>query len=108
MDADIGALAREGRRHVVNVSAATIAVYDRAHRKAILDNGDIDYRLNVGIRIAVRGHSVAAFYVAFRTIQLRLVGDVADNSRLGSRPEQSALRALENLDPIEIGRVNVE
>src|SRR5205807_2789159 len=41
-------------------------------------------------------------------IELRLVGDVADDTGLGARAEESPLRPLEHLDTLQIRRVHIE
>ena len=46
--------------------------------------------------------------VAFGLVELRLVGDVADHARLGARAEKRALRTLQHLDALQVGRVDVE
>jgi len=41
-------------------------------------------------------------------IQLRFVGDVADGAGLGARTEQRSLRTLQDLDAIQVRRIDVE
>ena len=94
--------------HVVDVAAAAVVVDHRAHRQRVGDQRQVQHRGHVGIRIAVGGHSVAGGDVGLRDIELRLVGDVADDPCLGSCTEQCALRALQNLDSIQVRGIDIK
>ena len=108
MDADVGILAREGGRHVVDVTAAMIVIDHPAGRHGALDQWQVQDRRQVGIRVAAGGRAIAGLHVALGHVQFRGVGDVADHTRLGSRAEQRPLRTLENLDAIQVRGVDVQ
>ena len=108
VDADVVGAAREGGRHVVDVATAVIVVDHRTHRHGVFDQRQVQHRSHIGIRIAVRGPAVAALDAALGDVELRLVGNVADHAGLGAGAEQRSLRALEYLDAIQIGGVDVE
>ena len=58
--------------------------------------------------VAVRGRRVAGVHRRLGHVELRLVGDVAQYARLRAGAEQRALRALEDLDALQVGGVDVE
>jgi translation elongation factor EF-1beta len=85
-----------------------VVVNHAAYGKGALDQRQVQHRGHIGIRIAVGGHAVARLDVAFGDVELRLVGDVADDAGFGTGAEQRALRAFQNLDAVEVGGVDVE
>ena len=108
VDTDVGVLARERRRNVVDVAATVIVVDDRAQRHRVGDEGQVEDRLHVGVRVTVGRDAVAGLERALRLVELGLVRDVPDHAGLGTGAEQRALRPLEHLDAVEIGRIDVE
>ncbi len=56
----------------------------------------------------MRGRRITRIDVTFGHVDFRLVGDVAHHSGLCTGAEQCSLRALEHLDTLDIGRVDVE
>ncbi len=62
----------------------------------------------IGVRIAAAGEAVAAGDAALGDVQLGLVGDVADGSRLGAGAEQRALRSLQHFNALHVGRVYIQ
>src|SRR5450631_1843451 len=56
----------------------------------------------------MRGRAVTGFHVPLGHIELRLVRDVAHHAGLRAGTEQSALRAFEYFDALEVGGVDVE
>ena len=108
VNADVGVLAGEGRRHVVDVAAALLVVDHRAHGHPPGDQREVQHRRQVGVRIAVSRDPVPGLDVGLERIELGLVRDVADHAGLGAGTEQRALRTLQNLDAIEVGGVDVE
>ena len=55
VDADVGVLARESGRHVVDVPAAPRVIDHRPHRHVAGDDRQIQHRRHVGVVVAVRG-----------------------------------------------------
>src|SRR5207253_597412 len=108
VDADVGALAGEGRRHVVDVATAVVVVDHPSQGDGVGNQRDVQDRSQVGIRIAVRGDSVSGLDARLDLIELRLVGDVADHTRLGARAEERPLRAFQHLDAIQVSGVDIE
>ncbi len=56
----------------------------------------------------MRGVAVAGIDDPLGLVELRLVGDVANHTRLRAGAEQGSLRALEHFDTLDIGRIDVE
>ncbi len=108
VDAQVGALAGEGGRHVVDVAAAAVVVDHAAHREGVGDQRHVQHRGDIGIRVTAGGDAVATGDRALRDVHLRLVGDVADHARLGAGAEQGSLRALQDLDTFQVCCVHVE
>src|SRR6266480_148734 len=93
---------------VVDVAAPTVLVGDYADGELIGDHRDVQNALYRGARIAVGGGRIGGADVRLDTIQPRLVGDVANHPCLGAGAEERPLRALEDLDALEVGGVDVE
>ncbi len=108
MNACIGALADECPGDVVDIAAAGVAVDHGAHRQSVLDQRQVYGRIDVAARIAVGGRRIAGIDSAFGDVELRLVGDIANHAGFRARAEQRPLRALEDLDALEIRRVDIE
>ncbi len=95
-------------RNIVDIAAAGLVVDHAAHRERVGDQRQVDRGVDIAAGIAVRGGGVAGIEIRFGHIELRLVGDVADHTRLSAGAEQGALRTLEHLDALDVGRINVE
>src|SRR5207248_3124256 len=104
----VGRGAGERAGDVVDVAAPTVVVGDYADGELIGDHRDVQNALDRGARIAVRGRRIGGADVRLDAIELRLVGDVSNHPCLRSGSEQRPLRALEDLDTLEIGGVDVE
>src|ERR1700733_4082591 len=87
---------RELTRHVVDVTATAIVVYDRTNGQSIFDQRQIEHRADRRVGIAMRSRTIGSLDITLRDIQLRFVCDVTDCARLGAAPEQCALRAFEH------------
>ena len=74
----------------------------------ILDDRQVQHRCQVGVGVAVSGDAVAALDVRLDLVELGLVGDVADDARLGTGAVESALRTLQDLDAVQVRGVDVE
>ena len=94
-------------RHVVDVTTAVVVENRRAHRQGVGDQGNVDRRVDVRVGIAARGDAVACVHVAFGDIELRLVRDVAKDTRLGAAAEQGALRTFQHFDALHVDHVDV-
>src|SRR5207253_10458600 len=100
--------ADEGAGDVVDVAAPTVVVGDYADAELIGDHRDVQNALYRGARIAVGGGCIGGADVRLDTIQPRLVGDVENHPCLRSVAEERPLRALENLDALEVVGVGIE
>src|SRR5207248_11156373 len=100
--------ATERGRDIVDVAAAGVVVYDGANGQLVLDQRQIDRRIDVAARIAVGRGRVTTVDIPIRHIQLRLVGDIAQHACLGASAEQCPLGALQDLDALEIRGVDVQ
>ena len=98
----------EGARDVVDVAAAAIVVGHQADGEPIGDHRDVQHALDRGARIAVGGGRIGGVDIRLDPIELRLVGDVAHHARLGACAEECSLGALEDLDALEIGGIDIE
>src|SRR5258708_26414387 len=83
----VGSLARECRRYIVDVAAAPVVIDHSANRQRIRDQRQIEGRIDIAVRIPVRGVAVARIDDAFGYIELRVIGDVTQDPRLGACPE---------------------
>ncbi len=54
------------------------------------------------------GHSVAGLEVRLGHVELRFVRDIANHAGFGAGTEQRSLRSLQNLDAIQVDRVDVQ
>ena len=109
MNADVRRrIAREGCRHVVDITPSLVVVDHAAHRQRVADERQIDDCRDGGIGVTARGHAVTSGNAALRHVELRLVRDIADHAGLSSRTEQSSLRALEDFDALEVRCVHIQ
>ena len=104
----ISAFAGEGAGDVVDVAAAAVVVDHPAQGEGVRDQRYVQHHGQIRIGVAAGGHPVGAGHGALGDVHLRLVGDVADDARLGAGAEQGALRAFQHLDTLEVGRIHVE
>ena len=107
-DADVGVGAFEGRRHVIDVAATRLVIDHRAGRQLVRDERNVECGVEVAAVRAMRGRAVARVEDGFNRVQLGLVGDVADNTSLGTRSKQSALRTFKHLDALDVRSVDVQ
>src|SRR6202000_3254628 len=93
--------------HIGDVAAAPIAVNDRACRQGVLNQGNVDGRVDAAVRIAMGGYPVARFGIPLGDIEFRLVGDVADHTGLRPAAQQRALRPFEHFEAVHVDHVDV-
>ena len=105
--AQIGRLAGEGRGDVVDVAAVVIVIDDRADRQLVLDDRNVDHRVERAVGRTARSAAEAALDAAFELAELGLGGDVTHRTRLRTAAEQRALRAFEHFDALDVGHVDV-
>jgi len=107
-DAAVGRFARESARYVVDVTAAPVVIDHSAHRQGIGDQRQIEHRCEVGIGVTARGHAIRCGDVPLSCVELRLVGDVANDARLSPGTEERSLGPCEDFDPLEISGVHIQ
>ena len=91
--------------HRVDVFQRAVALLDlgcKAHQQQSGNDRHVDHALEVG------GIEARIVHRAFRFVLIHgLLGRNADHPRLGVSAEESALRALENLDAVDVDQVRV-
>ena len=92
---------------VIDITATGVGKEGSANGHLVRDDGQVDGRVGAAVGITARGRAVGGVHVAFRPVQLGLVGDVTDQSRLRASAEQGALRALQDLDAFHVHQVDV-
>ena len=105
---DVAGRTGERSRYVMNVAAPLIVVDHRAYGELVLDQRQIQDRLDRGAGVAMGRRGIVGVGPALGHIELRLVGDIADRSGLRSGAVQRALWALQNFNALQIRGVDVE
>ena len=105
--AEIGAATGERALHVVDVATAAVVI-DHDARGEVVAERQVQHRFELAAFRAVCGRVVAGRCRGLGYAVLRLRRDVAEHARLGTGAEQSALRTFEDLDALEVGRVDIE
>ena len=103
----VGRLTRERRIDVVDIAAVVIVIDHCANGQLILDDRDIDHRVERGIGCATGGAAKAAFHLAFDAVVLGLGRDVTHGTGLRTAAEQRTLRAFKHFDAFDIGNIDV-
>ena len=85
-----------------------IVIDHPAQRQCARDQREIEHTGEIAVGIAVGGGPIAGLDPALRHIELGLVRDVAEHTAECAATEERTLRALENLDALEVGRIDIE
>ena len=104
----VGGRPGEGGWEVVDVAALAVTVDHPPHRQRVVNEREVEHSGDVAIRVSVGGGPIGCFHAALGDIELRLVRDVAQHAGQCATAEQRTLRALENLDALEVGGIDVE
>src|SRR5207237_949628 len=86
----------------------TVVVEHAAHRQLILNDRQVDHGRDAAVGIAVGGGPITRLDVALDDIKLRFIRNIAEHACLCAATEQRALRTFENLDALEVGRIDIE
>src|SRR6202011_1145945 len=76
VNADIGISSCEGRRGVVNITAALLVVNHGSHGHLVGYKRNVDDGVETAARSPLRSPCVARVYLSFKDVQFRFVGDV--------------------------------
>jgi hypothetical protein len=99
---------RKSPRNIIDIAAAALLVNDAPRGQLVGEERNIDGDIDITAQRTVCGRRGAAVHHRLGHVELRFVREVAHHARLGARAEQGALRALQDLDPLEIRGVNVQ
>jgi hypothetical protein len=106
--AEVSSSTRKRPRDVIDVAAAALVVDHAAHGQRVGNQGNVDGGVDITALVPVGGRGVAGVHHRFSYIELRFVRDVTYDTRLRARAEEGALRTLQDLDAVEIRRVDVK
>ena len=92
----------------MDVPTPRIAIDDRTDGQRVRNQRQVNERIGTGARITVGRRRVAGVESSFGGVDLGLVGDIAQHSGLGAGAKERTLRTFQNLDTLEVDRINIE